>query len=227
MAAVLAAGEGSALGRLSAAVLWNAWRRKVEGIDVIAPKQRRPQPGFRLHTARNLDPRDVTTYRGIPVTTMARTLVDLTDVLTEHQLANVIHEAAFRRRFHEGATRAAMARAKGRRLGVLERALDLHTSGSAGTKSDLEDQALAQIQLAGLEPPLVNAGVQTPHQLFEVDFVWPERKLIVEVDGAGHERPRTQREDARRDQALKAVGYEVARLKPPPPPHPAAGPRPP
>ena len=120
-----------------------------------------------------------------------------------------------------------MARAKGRKLNVLERALALHRAGSAGTKSDLEDRFLAQIQLAGLEPPLVNAGVQTPHQQFEVDFLWPERKLVVEVDGSGHQRPRTQREDARRDRALKDAGYEVTRVTPPPPLHPAAGPRPP
>jgi hypothetical protein len=227
LAAVLAGGEGSVLGYLSAAVLFQAWRRKVEGIDVVSTRRRRQEAGIRVHRCRNLDPRDVTTYRGIPVTTMARTLVDLTDVLTPHQLANVIHEAAFRRRFHEPATRAAMARAQGRKLSVLEAALAMHNTGSAGTKSDLEDRFLAQVQLAGLEPPLVNAGVRTPHQQFEVDFLWPDKKLVVEVDGHGHDRPRTQQQDAERDRALQKAGYEVARVTPPPPPHPAADPRPP
>jgi Protein of unknown function (DUF559)/Transcriptional regulator, AbiEi antitoxin len=226
MAAVLWAGEGTGLSHLTAAVHLNAWRRRVDGIDLISPRRHRPVGGIRAHWARNLDPRDLTIHRGIPVTTMARTLVDLTDVLTEHQLANVIHEAAFRNRFSEQATRAAMARAPGRRLGTLERALDAHASGSAGTKSDLEDQFLAQLP-SNLPSPLVNAGVQTPHKLIEVDFVWPDLKLCIEVDGHGHARPRTQREDAERNRLLNEADYEVVRIKPPPRRHPAADPRPP
>jgi hypothetical protein len=225
MAAVLAAGEGSGLSHLTAAVHLNAWRRAIKGIDVIGSR-RRTLRGVRVHTYRNLDPRDLTIHRGIPVTTMARTLVDLTDVLTEHQLANVIHEVAFRKRFSERATRAAMARAPGRKLGVLERALQAHASGSAGTKSDLEDQFLAQLP-AGLPPPLVNAGVQTPTRQLEVDLLWPAERLIVEVDGPGHARPRTQREDAERERLLNQAGFEVVRVKPPLRLHPAADPRPP
>jgi very-short-patch-repair endonuclease len=225
MAAVLAAGDGAALSHLSAGVLWKAWRRKVTGIDVIGPARRQVK-GVRVHTYRKLDPRDVTVYRGIPVTTVARTLVDLTDVLTEHQLANVIHEAAFRRRFSARATRAAMERANGRtNLERLERALRLNAQGSAGTKSDLEDHFLAHLIEQGHEPPLVNAAVQTPTRQFEVDFVWPDRKLCVEVDGSGHERPRTKKEDHQRDRALKQAGYQVIRLQPPP--RPAEDPRPP
>jgi hypothetical protein len=226
MAAVLAAGEGSGLSHLTAAVHLKAWRRALTGIDVIAPTHR-TIPGVRLHRSRNLDPRDITIFRGIPVTTMARTLVDLTDVLTEFQLANVIHEAAFHNRFSEQATRAAMARAPGRNLGVLEGALAMNAAGSAGTKSGLEDEVVAHIQATNLPAPLVNAGVQTPHKLIEVDLVWPTEKLVVEVDGHGHERPRTQREDARRNRLLTEAGFKVVRLKPPPRLHPAADPRPP
>jgi predicted transcriptional regulator of viral defense system len=70
MAAVLAAGDGAALASLSAAALWKAWRRPVREIHVLAPRSRGPQPGFRLHTTRHLDPRDITTLDGIPVTTL-------------------------------------------------------------------------------------------------------------------------------------------------------------
>ena len=70
------------------------------------------------------------------MTTVHRTLVDLADDLTPHQLANVIHEAAYRGRFVEAAVRDSMARVFGRRkLHVLERAIELHHAGSAGTKS--------------------------------------------------------------------------------------------
>ena len=46
----------------------------------------------------------------------------------------------------------------------------------------------------------------------EVDLVWPKRNLCVEVDGPGHTRPRTRREDAERDARLRAAGYDVMRV---------------
>jgi hypothetical protein len=202
MAAVFAAGDGAALAGLSAAVLWKAWRGAVPEIHVIAPGHRRSQAGFRLRCTRHLDPRDVTTHDGIPVTTVARTLVDLTDVLTAPQLANVIHEAAFRNRFDLRATRAAMARANGRpNLPRLERALEAE---GAGTRSDLEDRFLALLD--GHPEPAINVKIAG----YEVDFAWPG--LIVEIDGPGHARPRTRREDRERDRTLRAAGYDVLRF---------------
>ena len=119
------------------------------------------------------------------MTTIARALVDLTDVLTAHQLAYVIKEAAYRKRFDLAATRRAMDRANGRRnLHVLEKAIELYEHGSAGTKSPHEDAFLALVTPT-LPEPLVN----TPLAGFEVDFLWPEAMLVVEIDGGGHERP--------------------------------------
>jgi hypothetical protein len=202
MAAVLAAGKGAALCGLSAAALWNAWRRPVREIHVLAPRSRGPQEGFRLHTTRHLDKRDVTELDGIPVTTLARTLVDLTDVLTAHQLANVIHEAAYHELFDRKATREAMTRANGRpNLTRLHEALE---ANGAGTRSYLEDRFLALI--AGLPQPLVNAKIAG----IEVDFAWAS--VIVELDGPAHQRPRARAQDEARDAKLRAAGYEVIRL---------------
>jgi hypothetical protein len=201
MAAVLAAGEGAVLSHLAAAKHWNIWRRKHNGIDVTVPGQRRARRGFTIHRARQLDARDVTIYRGIPITTVPRTLVDLTTTLTTHQLANVIHEAAFRNRFSEPKTHEAIARAQGRDLTNLHAALQAHASGSAGTKSELEDEFLARAE----GTPLVNTKI-------EVDFYWPDQNLVVEIDGPGHDRPRTRAEDARRDAALAARGVRVVRI---------------
>jgi very-short-patch-repair endonuclease len=212
MAAVLAAGPRAVLSHLAAARLWEIWRRRVVGIDVLAPRRLRARSGFRAHSCRRLDPRDVTVRDGIPVTTVARTLVDLTDVLEPYQLANVIHEAAFRRRFDEHAARAAMTRAPGRRLTVLEAALRAHANGSAGTRSGLEDRFIALAREAGLPEPLVNTHVPAGGRTFEVDFHWPALGLCVEVDGGGHARPRSRSEDRARDAALRAAGQRVVRL---------------
>ena len=151
---------------------------------------------------RRLDERDVIVWSGIRVTTVARMLVDLTDVLTPHQLAYVIHEADFRRIFDERATRAAMARANGRRnLHRLERALELRAQGSAGTRSGKEDAFLEQQTVE----PRVNTKI-------EVDFHWPDEGRVVEVDGHGHRRPATRLEDARRDALLDGAGWRVERV---------------
>jgi hypothetical protein len=213
MAAVLACGEGAALSHLSAAKLWRVWRGAANENDVVTSRRHRPRRGIRIHSCRHLDPRDLTTHDGIPVTTMARTLVDLTDVLNATQLANVIHEAAFRRRFDATATRAAMTRAVGRRRqGVLADALAAHASGSAGTRSALEDRFLALVAAAGIPEPLTNVPIKAGGRRIEVDACWPERRLVVEIDGDGHTRLRTRRADAARDRALRAAGYDVVRL---------------
>lgn len=209
MAAILACGPGACLTRLTGAAHLGLWRRRVTGIDVLVPTRHRGPDGVRVHRCRRLDPREVTSRDGIPVTAVPRTLVDLSDVLTAHQLANVIHEAAFRKLFDERAVRAAMTRANGRhKLHVLERALELNAAGSAGTRSALEDRFLALTSKSGLPEPLVNTKVRD----IEVDFHWPQPRLIVEVDGHGHTRPRTRRDDEQRDASLKAAGHTILRV---------------
>jgi very-short-patch-repair endonuclease len=205
MAAVLAAGEGAVLSHLAAAVHWRIWRRKVDGIDVLVPGNRRARKGFRVHRVKNLDRRDVTIHQGIPITTPARTLVDLASVLTAHQLANVIHEAAFRKTFDEARTREAMARAQGRPQSNLHAALQAHAQGSAGTRSELEDRFLAS--WTGPQP-----RVNTKVHGIEVDMYWPDQNLVVEIDGPGHKRPRTRTEDEQRDRQLQENGIEVVRI---------------
>ena len=212
LAAVFAAGDGAVLSHLSAAALWELWRWKVAVIDVIAPRKQRARNEFRVHWCRNLHPRDVTEHKGIPVTSVARTLVDLSDGLTKWELASVIHEAAFRGRYSGPATRAALERANGRRnVKTLQRAIDLHESGSAGVKSRGELRFLVANERAGNPEPLVNAQLNG----FEVDFHWPHLKLAIELDGPGHERPRTQHEDARKERAWREAGYEVLRFSDP------------
>lgn len=208
LAAVLAAGEGAGLGYLSAVALYRCWRRRVTGIDVVAPTRRKLK-GVRVHECRSLDQREITTYRGIPVTTMPRTLVDLGEVLTPHQLANVLHEAAFRELLNLDEVVRALDRSNGRRgTGTLNDAIDLHRSGSAGTRSDLEDTCLTLVEQLELPMPLVN----TRFHDIEVDLRWPDANVCVEIDGPGHSRPRTQRQDAERDSKLTDLGQTVLRF---------------
>jgi len=200
LAAVFACGENAALSHLAAAAHWQVSRWPSTLTSVVTVSKHAPA-GVDVHRVARLDQRDVIVWKGIPVTNVARMLVDLTDTLTPHQLAYVIHEAEFKRIFSEPATRGTMARAKGRRnLHRLARALELHAAGSAGTRSAKED---AFLEAQDVEP-LVNVKI-------EVDFHWPEKHRIVEIDGHGHGREATRRDDKQRDERLKGAGWSVER----------------
>ena len=204
MAAVLACGPGAVSTRLSAASLFRVSRWPDDGPHVLVPRRHRPVEGIEIHQCVGLDTRDVTVVRGVPATTVARMLIDLGVRLTPHQLCWVINEIAFRGKFDLGATRRAMARANGHRgIRVVKRALELYAMGSAGTKSSYEDAFLAIAE----PEPLVNMELLG----YEVDFRWPEWRLVVEVDG-NHTRPRDRRNDPARDRVLEAAGWTVVRF---------------
>jgi Transcriptional regulator, AbiEi antitoxin/Protein of unknown function (DUF559) len=208
LAGVFAAGDGAALSHEAVAELRNLIRYRAPVISVVAPR-RRTVPGVRVYRCTRLHPLDVVIYRGIPVTTVARMLVDLTDVFIADELVNVIHEAAYRNLFNLEATRRSMARANGRHdLHVLEEALELYLHGSAGLKSRKERAFLPLVKAAGIVKPLVNTKVEG----IEVDFHWPDRKRIVEVDGFGHRRPTIKRVDPLRDAELRDAGWTVLRI---------------
>jgi very-short-patch-repair endonuclease len=208
MAVLLAAGERAALTGLAGGRLLRVTKRSAGVVDVLVPKPRRSQAGFRAHTCRSLDERDVVVVDGLRVVTVARLLVDLTEDLEADELALVMHEAAFLGKFSREATEAAMARANGRRrIKVLEAALALHASGSAGSRSRLERRFLKLVRGAGLPEPRMNTIVNG----FEVDAYWPG--LCVEIDGVGHRRKRSVVDDRIRDAALRAAGYVVLRFE--------------
>ena len=215
LAVVYAGGEGAVLSHDALAELYRVRRGRAAVIDVVVPRKRVSPPGTRFHQARNLDPRDVTTYKGIPVTTIPRLLVDLTDTTTDDELANVIHEADFRGWFDEAKVREAADRATGRHhLDVLERALELRKQGSAGTKSKAERAQLARLREQG-EHPLPNVQLEglrgrpvlAGHQAGRRDRPGPSRPP------AEPGRRRVARRDTRSRRIRGAAcGYPIARL---------------
>ena len=95
LAAVRACGEGALLSGRAAGHLLGALKGPPPPPEVTARTERRIS-GITTRRERNLDPRDATTWRAIPVTTVARTLVDLAAVLAPDDLARACHEAAIR-----------------------------------------------------------------------------------------------------------------------------------
>ena len=145
----------------------------------------------------------------VPVTSVARTLVDLGDVLTEKRLADAVHEAEVQRLFDLGKIKEAYARVPGRSgRHRLNRVLAAYEERPM-TRSDAERRFLALIQSHSLPKPRTN---QLLHG-FEVDFHWPATNLVVEVDGtAAHHTRKAFEQDRRRDRALAKQGIQVLRV---------------
>jgi very-short-patch-repair endonuclease len=198
MAAVLACGEGAVLSHLSAAELWGIRRRvrrlseagdrgEVHDVHITVPKTSglRKRRGIVLHRSSTLIDRHCIRHDGIPVTTPARTLADLRPLLSPAQFSAALREAEFLR------------------LPVDD------TFESDGARTNLEQAMLALCRRHRLPGPEVNVKIDR----YEVDFLWREQRLIVEVDGWEAHQTRSAFEgDRARDARLAVLGYEVVRF---------------
>src|SRR5918999_5854218 len=114
IAAVYAGGD-EALASHRAAGKLRGILRGSQPIEVTAPRGRKPKKGFILHRSRCIHPEDRALIDNIPVTSLARTLVDLADVLSEERLADAVNEAELRQLFDLKAVERVLERLPGRR----------------------------------------------------------------------------------------------------------------
>jgi very-short-patch-repair endonuclease/predicted transcriptional regulator of viral defense system len=208
MAAVLACDEGAILSHLSSAALWGfvPWGSRELHVT-LSSGHRRPQTGIRHHRLKApLDPRDVTRRRNIPVATAARAVVEIAGELSTRDLERALDEAIVRRVTTREAVRGAQRRA-GRHPGAaVLRGLIAVTGGS---RSQAERMLRALARRGGLPPPQVNAHLGG----FEVDFLWPVERVIVEVDGyAFHSSRAAFERDHQRDATLQGMGFRILRI---------------
>jgi very-short-patch-repair endonuclease len=213
MAAVLACGPRAALSHRAAAAVWGMRPTARERLEVTTTDRgRRGPPGVELHRVRRLSRLDLTRHRGIPITSVARTLVDLAELLDADELAKAVHEAEVLRLLDVTSVEAAMARANGRRGIAMLRAA-LADPAPALTRSELERQFILLCRRTRLPIPKVNVSLTVGDRRIEVDTLWASERVIVELDG---ERPHYTRRafhaDRRRDAGLAAEGYVVVRL---------------
>ena len=204
-AAVLACGGGAVLSHRSAAAAWDL--RPVPGgaIDVtVGPGGRELRSGLRLHRTA-LDDSERTSIDGLPVTTPERTLLDLATAVSGPVLERAVEQAEWRRLVD----RSELERlAQSRRPGApaLRAAL---AEPLLVTRSVLERRFLAICRRHRLPAPLVNVVVCG----CEVDFFWPDQRLVVETDGGEHHRTRRAFErDRQRDVELQAAGFRPVRF---------------
>jgi very-short-patch-repair endonuclease len=212
LAAVLAV-PGAVLSHRDAAGLHELRPANHRRIDVTTCGHPHGSAAIAVHRTRVLDPEDVTTIDGIPVTSVARSLVDLACIVPRDHLAKVVKEAERRRVFDLRAVERALARTRGRRgpgHRALREAIEEHAAlGLSASDSALEDAFLRLLKRNGLSSPRVNAIVEG----FRVDAHWPDHRLVVELDGWAHHRDRHAfARDRERDAALTAAGYRVVRF---------------
>jgi hypothetical protein len=201
LAAVLACGAGAVLSGRPAAHLHGLIKGRPPPPEVAAPTERRV-PGVTTRHSK-LDQRDVSDARGIPVTTVPRTLVDLAPVLDLDALARACHEAGVRYRTTPSQVKAVLARRPrapgGSKLqGVM--------SGDVPVSlSKLEKRFLDLLRKAGLPLPETNR----PAGSYRVDCRWPEYRLTVELDSYRfHNSRHSWRQDRIRKREARARGDE-------------------
>lgn len=211
MAAVLAHGPTAVLSHRSAGQLWGLYPRSEIWPEVTAPGSRRTKPGIVAHRgSRRAD--EVGKRWGIPVTGVARTMFDLAGMLDEREVERAWNEMEVREYRVRLAVPELIERYPGRPGTVL--LARLAGGEPVGiTRNDLEEAFLALVDRYGLPRPRLNAHLAVRGRFYEVDALWEDRKVAIELDGGGAHRTKKAFEDDReRDRILTAERYTTARI---------------
>jgi len=216
MAAVLACGDDAGLSYRSAGALRKLRPDHRSVIDVTSrTRAGRGRNGIVAHQARDLLPHDIETVDGIRCTSLARTLLDLAEVIDRRGLERAIDQAEILQVLDMRAIDDVLDRAQGRRgAPILRTILAEHDAGSTLTASDLEEAFLLICLNAAVPAPEVNAWIALPdNQGYRADFLWRRHRLIIELDGYDtHGTRQAFEHDRRRDQRLMLAGYRVIRF---------------
>jgi hypothetical protein len=203
MAAVKACGPGALLCGLAAAYLHGLIKGPPPPPEVMTKTERRVK-GLETHYTRHMD--DATTARGIPVTTVPRTLVDIARDLDEDQLARACHEAGVKHRTTPAHVAAVLQRRPSAPGAATLRAI--MTGDTKVTLSKLERGFLKRLAAEGLPLPETNK-VATGRR---VDCRWPDHQLTVELDGFRFHNSRyAWEQDYRRQREARAREDEFRR----------------
>jgi very-short-patch-repair endonuclease len=210
LAAVLACGRTAVVSHRSAAALLGLANQPTGDVQVtVVGRKCRSREGIRVHRVEQLDPLDHGFLHGIPSTSPARTMIDFAAVASGYEIECAIAEAYARELLTEDELYAAIDRAPNRPGIAALRAELGREAGPQWTQSEGERRMLKLIRAAGLPVPQTQVRIAG----WPADFLWADRRLIVEVDGYPfHSGRKAFERDRRRDQAHIAAGYTVIRV---------------
>jgi len=211
MAAVLACGPDALLSHRSAAGLRSLLPDGRSVIDVTVPGRGRHSRGkIVVHSVRTLHPDDIEVYDGIPTTSVARLLLDVAETALPRQLATIFEAAERERVLDLRKVNETMERSRGRAgLKPLGSLIAQFEEPPPHIRSKLERRFFEMCRRAGIPVPAVNAWVESA----EVDMLWADQRVIVELDSWSFHRTRAAFErDRARDVRLEVLGFRVLRF---------------
>ena len=217
LAAALAGGPTSAVSHYAAADTLGVERFESKLVELSVQQHRHLElTGGRVHRIADLTPADIMMVGPIPVTTYARTLVDLGAVARPWLVRHALEQWVRDRQVTIPQVRATLDRVarRGRAgAGVLREILDTRALGLDASDGDAEVVLAEALQAIGAPRPvfhfLIQAGLG---QVYEIDFAYPEAMLLIEVDGySTHTAPDVFESDRVRDNLLTDLGYMVRR----------------
>jgi predicted transcriptional regulator of viral defense system len=211
IAAVLACGRGAVLSHRTAADHWGLIRTASPAIHVTVPRTKKPEvDGVTVHLTRQMTSADWTKRDGIPVTSVARTLIDLAAVVKPRELVKALEQAQRLRLFDLRAVQELLQRSRGR-LGAkaLRAGLAELNHEPPDTRSPLEDEFVDFCEQRHILPPQLNVVIAD----FCVDAAWPDKKVVVELDSRTHHTGiHAFEEDRKRDAKLQVAGHRIVRV---------------
>jgi very-short-patch-repair endonuclease len=218
MAAVLAAGPGTAASRRSAAALWKLPGFRAGPVEVTqerGPSSRNPVDG--LHESRFLPPHQILVVDRIPVTCPARTVLDLCGAVHPQRAERALDSGLAMRltTVRQLGLMLAETGARGRPGTALLRALlAVRTSEYVPPDSELEALVTAVLDAAGLPRPERQVSVGgTTAAAGRVDIVYREPRVVIEADSRRyHSSWLDVQADHRRDLLLNAAGWRIIRV---------------
>ena len=211
LAAVLAAGEEGVLSHRSAGALWGICSDAATFTETTSPERHDRRAGLRPHRG-TLASDEIVVRNGIRVTTIDRTIIDLAAVLPHHHLTRAVHQAEILGPLDLRSLTSLVERHRGRRgIARLRLALaQFAETGANRTRSELEDRFLAFLDRAGIRRPETNASLQVVGRWFEVDCLWRDAGVIVELDGYSvHGNRGAFEADRERLRTLQAAGFDA------------------
>lgn len=216
LAHILSAGDGAVASHRAAAALWGLDGVGQGIVELTVPRPRWYRvPGVRSHRSTDLDRAPATLRQAIPVTPVARTLLDLGAVTGRRKVLLAIDSARRRRLTTWDAlldTLVLHARRGRNGVGVLRAILDEHFDEAAVSDSAFERLVLAVLTSAGLPTPVLQHPIEVDGRSYRLDLAYPAARLAIELDGSIHLERRVWEADHARQNALILAGWTVLRF---------------
>lgn len=213
MAAVLAHGPHTVLSHRSAGQLWGICPRSQIAPEVTCPGSQKTKKWIVAHRAVLLRD-EVGRVRGIPVTSVPRTMFDIAATRSEREVERAWNEMEVRGLRDRLSVPHLLERYPGRKGSLVLACLAESKEAPVGiTRNDLEEAFLSLIDRFGLPRPRMNAPLAVRERFYEIDCLWEDRRVAIELDGgAAHKTTKAFHDDRERDRILTAEGFTTARI---------------